>query len=419
MTEIEKNFVKIHKNDDVDDLLLHASKYPEVDMKVVAEQIRGWQIASRKLPLWAKTDGVIYPPHLSMEQCSSEQTAAYKAELISIYQPSERPFCMTDLTGGFGVDAVMMARGVKNASVTYVERNPELCRLARHNFPLLGVRDFRVAEGDCEEELEDMVYTDLIYIDPARRDTHGRKTYAIEDCTPDVCRLQDRLVDIAPLVLIKLSPMLDLNDAVAKLKYLSEIHVVSVDGECKEVLVLLIHERLGQEGVEELDLIESSDEAIEPTIYCVNIIGDGTKRESFVFTREEEENANCHFADKPLSFLFEPNASVLKAGAFKSVACRYNLQKLHPNSHLYTSDIFQSEFSGRKFKVIDTFSFQKKDIKRLTASVEKANITVRNFPMSVADLRKRLKISEGGNDYLFATTLKDNSKVLILCKKLD
>ncbi len=401
MTDREIKFAEEHRNEDVNDLLLHASNYPDVDMARVAAQIQGWQTAVQKLPSWAATDGIIYPVHLSMEQCSSELTAEYKGLLISFMVENDHPFFITDLTGGFGVDAVMMARKVENAFVTYVERNSALCDLARHNFPLMGVDDFDVIEGDCVEILDGLFLQDVIYIDPARRDEHGRKTYAIEDCAPDVCRLQDQLTEKATHVMIKLSPMLDISDVISKLKNLSELHVVSVEGECKELLALL-----------------TDDMEETPMICCVNIMGKGNKIGNFYFTRGEETQAVCEYAIRPQTFLYEPNASVMKAGAFKSVGCRCNVQKLHPNSHLYTSGILNTEFPGRKFEVVDVFSFQKQDIKRLTSSVKKANITVRNFPMSVADLRKRLKISEGGNDYLFATTLNDNSKALILCKKL-
>ena len=418
MTPQEKQFVKEHHNDDVDELLLHASRYPEVDMKKVVEQIRGWQIARQKLPLWAATEDIIFPPQLPMEQCSSEKTATYKATLVSSMREGMHPFCIADLTGGFGVDSVMMARKIKNAFITYVERNPVLCALACHNFPLLGVEDFEVTEGDCEKETEKMVFQDLIYIDPARRDEHGRKTYAIEDCMPDVCQLEERLVDIAPNVLIKLSPMLDLNEIISKLKYLSEIHVVSVDGECKEVLALLSDRLKNMKDLEEVGITLEMGNEHNPLICCVNITDKKTGAEPFFFTKKEEKESECEYADSPESFLYEPNASILKAGAFKSVACHFEIKKLHPNSHLYTSDIFQPDFPGRLFNVVDTFTFNKQDLKRLSSVVTKANLTVRNFPMQVADLRKRLKINEGGDDFLFATTLNDNSKVLILCKKL-
>ena len=411
LTEKERKYIEIHRNDDVQDLLLRGSKDADIDIRKMAVQISGWQQASRKLPKWASTEGIIYPEHLSMEQCSSEATASYKGMLMSrlitsnvSYQMPASPapsLRFTDLTGGFGVDATMISLSLKECHTTIVERNEALCEITRHNLPLLGVKSLEVACAECENILDSLPPQDAVFIDPARRDNHGRKTVAIEDCTPDICRLQYRLLEKARIVMVKLSPMLDLSQALRKLDGVREVHVVGTDGECKELLLIL----------------SSRDNAIEDDIHvcCVNIKGE--KEERFEFTYEVERTCTSVYAHAPLHYLYEPNACILKAGAYKSAGHRFGLEKLSVNSHLYTSDHLNADFPGRCFEVAETFPFNKAGIKRLHAVLSKTNITVRNFPLTVAELRKRLKLKEGGSDYLFATTLSDSSLVLILCRK--
>lgn len=392
-----KDFILQHRNDDPRDLALRQSRYPDIDIPYAVQQIAAWQTARKKLPLWAETEGIEYPVHLSMEQCSSQLTAEYKASII---QHGES---MTDLTAGFGVDATMLGR--MHDHLTYVERNEELCRIADNNLPLLGVKNFDVINGNAEEVLTNLSHQSLIFLDPARRDEHGGKTVQISDCTPDVSKLQNMLLEKADLVMIKLSPMLDIANIIKELKGVSEIHVVSVDNECKELLV-------------------KASQSLKGTsirVVCVNLKPKGNN-EIFEYNLEEEHSAECHYIQVPTlplgglggSYLYEPNVSIMKAGCFRSLAQSYNLEKLHPSSHLYTSDEHIKDFPGRIFKVEAVFSLKDKALK----SIKKANLTVRNFPSSVADLRKRLKINEGGSDYLFATTLADDSKVIIRCTKV-
>lgn len=406
-------FVRKHLNSDVRDLMLQARRYPDVDMRKAVVQISAWQTAQKKLPLWATTDGIVFPEHLSMEQCSSQQTAEYKGEVFAKWlKPSAEKDAIhiTDLTGGFGVDATCLVRSVgneQNAHLTFVERNAELCEIARHNLPLLGVNHADVLCADSEDVLTQLAtHQHLIFIDPARRDNHGGKTVAISDCTPDVIQFNDLLLDKADVVMLKLSPMLDIAEAERQLKGIREIHIVSVNGECKETLFVL------QKEVKTPDEFDQND----VKLICVNLLPN-QQAQTFVFSHSIERNASCTYTSELKHYLYEPNASVMKAMAFKSVAQQFHLEKLHPSSQLYTSDTLIPDFPGRIFDIKDSSHFNKKELKNLLKDIHKANLTVRNFPLSVAELRKRLKLSDGGSDYLFATTLADDAHVLILCQK--
>lgn len=406
-------FVRKHLNSDVRDLMLQARRYPDVDMRKAVVQISAWQTAQKKLPLWATTDGIVFPEHLSMEQCSSQQTAEYKGEVfVKWLKPSAEKgsIHITDLTGGFGVDATCLVRSVgneQNAHLTFVERNAELCEIAQHNLPLLGVNHADVLCADSEEVLTQLAtHQHLIFIDPARRDEHGAKTVAISDCTPDVIQFNDLLLDKADVVMLKLSPMLDIAEAERQLNGIREIHIVSVNGECKETLFVLQKEAKTPDEFDQNDV----------KLICVNLLPN-QQAQTFVFSHSIERNASCTYTSELKHYLYEPNASVMKAMAFKSVAEHFHLEKLHPSSQLYTSDTLIPDFPGRIFDIKDSSHFNKKELKNLLKDIHKANLTVRNFPLSVAELRKRLKLSDGGSDYLFATTLADDAHVLILCQK--
>jgi hypothetical protein len=382
------NFIWQHRNDDVESLALQAHQFSEVDMCDVLTQIAGWQIARVKVPSWANCSEIRYPVHLSMEQCSSESTACYKASLVG-------GDSLVDLTGGFGVDCAFLS--TKFAHTYYIERQDVLCKLACHNFSVLRLH-IEVLHEDGLDFLRTMPRVDCLFIDPARRNEQGAKVIAIGDCEPDVTAYLDLLLDKGMKVFLKLSPMLDLTKALHDLQgRVGQAHIVSVDNECKELLLIL-----------------DKDEHIELSVTCVNIRKDGWQ--TFNYSPRQEEDAACVWAETLGEYLYEPNASLLKAGCFKSVALYYGLKKLHPNSHLFTSNVLIDEFMGRKFCIERVIRFSKKELKEGLRGIEKANITVRNFPSSVADLRKRLKIKEGGDSYLFATTLSDNKKVLILCR---
>ena len=387
-------FIEENLRADVRSLALQAKKYPQVDMAMAVVQIAGKQIAEAKVPTWYRTEGLLYPKHLSMEQCSSEATAIYKAGLVE-------GETFADLTGGFGIDCSFLSRKFKKAD--YVERQAELCELAKHNFPLLGL-NIDVHNEDGVEYLKRMQPVDCLFLDPARRDGHGGKTVAISDCEPDVSALEELLVEKARKVMVKLSPMLDLSLALKDLKHVCEVHIVSTDNECKELLLILQKETASS----------------EVSIHCINSLGalNGYRiYQEYAFTQEQERTSDCPLTHEVEAYLYEPNASLMKAGAYRSLTQAYPVKKLHASSHLYTSEHFIEDFPGRKFQVEAVSGFGKKELKAFLQDMEKANLTIRNFPSSVAELRKRLKLKEGGDDYLFATTLADESKVMIKCKK--
>ena len=369
-------------------LALQGAKTSEVDMPFALDQIAGRQTARRKLPSWAAIDDMLYPPHLSMEQCSSELAARYKQQIVSRRMPVGQ---LVDLTGGFGVDFSFMAQGA--AKAVYVERQEHLCVMAKSNFQLLGLQQAEVVCGDAAEYLQQMEPVDLIYIDPARRDGHGGRTYAISDCTPDVLALRPLLLAKAQQVLVKLSPMLDWRKAVADIgeQYVREVHIVSVHNECKELLLLL-----GQgEGLR---------------LVCAN---DGT-----VFEVDGEYGGDGLNGFDGEGFLYEPNASIMKAGCFAEVSRRFGVRQIAPNSHLFVSADDVAGFPGRTFHIDGVTSLNKRELKERLRGISQANIAVRNFPDSVAGLRKRLKLSEGGSTYIFATTLASGEKVLLVCSKV-
>lgn len=382
-------FIREHQHDDVRALALQAKKYPQFDMPAIITQLSGWQAAEHKIPSWYATDGIIYPAHLSLEQCSSEVTAKYKSALL-------KGNSLVDLTGGFGIDCAFLSSGFRE--VTYIERQKELCEIAAHNFTVLGLNHITVQHNDSVAALKELPTVDCIFIDPARRNEHGGKTVLVSDCEPDVEALESLLLEKAKRVMIKLSPMLDLSLALRSLPHTSEVHIISVQNECKELLLIL--EPQARETTRNIP------------IHCINFTNKGIQ--TFEFTSQEETTVEIQYTNEVEAYLYEPNASVLKAGAFRSIAHRYELKKLHPNSHLYTSKVYIPDFPGRCFHVTG-LSFLKD--KELLKGIAKANITVRNFPLSVAELRKRTKLKDGGEIYLFATTLNDEKKVLIRCDK--
>ncbi|MEG1658996.1 MAG: SAM-dependent methyltransferase [Bacteroides sp.] len=386
------DFINAHLHDDVRTLALQARKYPEVAMETAILQIAGRKVMAEKVPSWSAVEGLLYPRHLSLEQCSSEATARYKASLAS----GER---FADLTGGFGIDCAFLSKRFVQA--TYVERQEDLCKLAAHNFPLLGLRHIRVCQEDGIAYLEQMQPVDLLFIDPARRNEQGGKMVALSDCEPDVAALAPLLARKARQALIKLSPMLDLTLALRDMPGTQEAHILSVNNECKELL-----------------LMTTAQQTEQVKIHCVNLTSKGGIQ-TFCFTREAEQTAECLYTDQLGAYLYEPNASILKAGAFRSIAASYKVKKLHPNSHLYTSNEPRPDFPGRTFRITATGSLHKKEFKELMQGATKANLTVRNFPATVAELRKRTRLEEGGDIYLFATTLSNEQKVMIRAEKAE
>lgn len=387
-----KQFIHEHANDDIRLLALKADKYSDIDFLLALQQINGRQKAQNKIPSWYKLDNILYAEQLSMEQCSSELTALYKASLV------EKGSIFIDLTGGFGVDFSFIAPKFEKA--IYVEQNAQLIDLAKNNFDVLNLLDTEIVKSEASLFLENYnQVADLIFIDPARRSTSGRKTVLIDDCTPNLLEINTLLEQKSKALMIKLSPMLDIKQALAALKNITEIYVISVNNECKELLFF------------------RGNKIISEKIHCINIHSKN-RIDCFTFNREEEFDSNVAYTSTILTYLYEPNSSILKAGAYRSIAARYNLKKLHPNSHLYTSDTLMPDFPGRVFVVEKEIPPNKKNIKNLLSVIKQANLKTRNYPISVSELKKQLKINDGGDYYIFATTFANEKKTLILCSKV-
>ena len=450
MNQATQDFIRQHQDDDVRQLAFLGSKYPEVDMPFALDQIRGRKMARVKLPRWASLEGIIYPPHISMEQCSSESTALYKAELAArllglpasssgTEMKAESEIEFVDLTGGFGVDFSYIAArlGVKSM---YVERQAHLCEAAKENFGRLSLKNAIVKNGDGIEVLhsflpkkDDAASADdslgiiydqplsllktklglkLIFIDPARRDDAGNKVVSLKDCTPDVTVLQEEMLSKADYVIIKLSPMLDWHRAISELSHVREVHIISVNNECKELLLVLSARNMGDMEASPAD--GEVKHAGNLRIYCVN------DAQSFVCDELDMESSPVRIAPpvlEEMQYLYEPNASLMKAGCFGVLSDRYDARMLSKNSHLFVSQAPIEAFPGRSFRIIAISSFNKKELKRHLSGITKANIATRNFPLSVAELRKRLKLKDGGETYIFATTLSDESHVLVITEK--
>lgn len=394
-------FIREYRERDIRQLALQANRFPDVDMPYALDQIQGWQIARRKLPKWAACDGVIFPPHLSMEQCSSEPTAQYKLNLAMEWASRVgHASRMTDLTGGFGVDFSFTSCAF--AAATYVERNEQLCHIVEHNLPLLGLNNATVVCADAVEYLSTVEPQTMLFLDPARRDEHGAKTVMLADCTPDVVQLLPKLLEKSRFTMLKLSPMLDWHKAVDDLQgTVREVHIVSVGGECKELLLVLSN------------VVES-----ELKVYCADLSTASAPSSLFVYTPGSSAPvANSTFNIQHSTFLFEPNASIMKAGCFDELAAAYGVSPVSRNSHLFLSDEPVEDFPGRSFVVERVTTMNKGELRKALVGIEKANIATRNFPLTVAELRKRLKIKDGGDVYIFATTTAEGEHLLLISRK--
>jgi len=394
-------FIREYRERDIRQLALQANRFPDVDMPYALDQIQGWQIARRKLPKWAACDGVIFPPHLSMEQCSSEPTAQYKLNLAMEW--AERvghASRMTDLTGGFGVDFSFTSCAF--AAATYVERNEQLCHIVEHNLPLLGLNNATVVCADAVEYLSTVEPQTMIFLDPARRDEHGAKTVMLADCTPDVVQLLPQLLEKSRFTMLKLSPMLDWHKAVDDLQgTVREVHIVSVGGECKELLLVLS------------TVVES-----ELKVYCADLSTASDTPSLFVYTPGSSAPVvNSKLKTQNSKFVHEPNASIMKAGCFDELAAAYGVSPVSRNSHLFLSDEPVEDFPGRSFVVERVTTMNKGELRKALVGIDKANIATRNFPLTVAELRKRLKIKDGGDVYIFATTTAEGEHLLLISRK--
>ncbi len=455
-------FVRLHREDDVRRLALAGDKYPTVDMPWALAQISGWQTARHKLPSWACQADVVYPPHLNMEQCSSEQTARYKASLaaslIGAHRASDSR--LVDLTGGFGVDFSWMARGF--AQAVYVERNESLCQIARHNFQVLGLSHAEVVVGDAAtylqtmppvairptccsadavsselaSEVADVVSSEtgsssaiaaaplsgsssnrpatLIYLDPARRDANGHKVFGLEDCTPDVVSLCDALLERADAVMVKVSPMLDWHEAVRRLKNVSEVHIVSVANECKELLLVMAH--TGQPL--RVCCVNDSQTfcftpADAPLSSSPSVAPSSCPLASSSSSPSASPSSGPSVAPQEKSYLLVPNSSVMKAGCFRQLEAAYGVPQLGIDAHLFVSSCPLADFPGRQFRILRTTSMNKRELRRAFEGITQANIAVRHFPLTADALRRRLKLKDGGDIYVFATTIGKDHCLLI------
>lgn len=411
---IQQTFVKEHINDDLRDLALKATRYPDVDMADALVQIKGYQAIKQKVPAWYACESLQFPPTLSLEQSSSEATARYKAALLDEFLPMKSRKKGVDLTGGLGVDAYFLSETFEE--YIYVERQELLCELARHNFSQLGRSQISVQCAEAEDYLQNMQPVDFIFLDPARRDDKGKKVFALQDCTPDVQQLLPLLREKCRLLMIKLSPMLDISLALKQLDSVDACHVLALDNDCKELLCC-VRFGLAEAKAEATGTAESADASTTQLVACN--LRKHAPAQIFHFTREEENAAHCRFAEASSGYLYEPNVALLKSGAYKILTQRFDLQKLHVNTHLYTSDVLQADFPGRVFKIVEALSPSAKETKKRLQGLQQANVATRNYPESVETIRKKYRIKEGGQLYLFAATLADNQRVLLLCEKAE
>ena len=458
-------FIQEYREKDTRQLALQSARFPDVDMPYALDQIKGWQTARRKLPTWAACDGIVYPPHLSMEQCSSEPTAQYKLNLamewarrvesseLRVDNSSEQPATlnsqlstlnchassMTDLTGGFGVDFSFTSCAF--ASATYVERNAQLCHMVEHNLPLLGIDNAKVVCADAVDYLSTLDMQTMIFLDPARRDQHGAKTVMLADCTPDVVQLLPLLLKKSRFTMLKLSPMLDWHKAVEDLQgTVREVHIVSVGGECKELLLVLSEEIESELKVFCADLEAgggSGGSSRSSGSSCSSLSSEPSSPRTpsspsapshpstpslsaslFVYAPSASSPApNSKLKTQNSKFLHEPNASIMKAGCFDELAAAYGVSPVSRNSHLFLSAEPVDGFPGRSFSIERVTTLNKRELRQALAGIEKANIATRNFPLSVAELRKRLKLKDGGDVYIFATTTAEDEHLLLISHK--
>lgn len=390
----------------LDRLALYLAAHHVPNATHILQQEEGRRRMATKVPHWANTPGIEYPPRLALEQCSGQSAAQYKATLVTQLLPdahSRRH--LVDLTGGLGVDFSFMAPHF--AQATYVEQQPQLCQLAAHNMPLLALPHAHIVNADATQHLAQLApdSASLIFIDPARRSVTGRKTVLIADCQPDITALAPQMLNAAPIVVIKLSTMLDIASAVRTLGCVSQVHIVATAGECKDLLLVITRQAMAQGGT-------------NPHITAASLQPDGTTADTLTFTPHGEATATPPIATTPLRYIYEPGPAIMKAGAFKTTALHYHLLKLHPNTHLYTSASLEPHFQGRTFELKATYTFSKAHLKALRAVTTQANLAVRNFPASVDTLRKRLKLRDGGTHYIFATTLADGTHALLLCERV-
>ncbi len=380
---VEKSNVAV----DINKLILSGSPFDNVSPQELAQQIAGRVKARQKLPTWFAQRGIYYPPTLNLEQTSSETTAIYKSKLVS-------GNTLIDLTGGFGIDDYFFARHIQK--VIHCELHSELSHITAHNFKVLGVHNCVTIASDGLEILKNQKNVDWIYIDPSRRHESKGKVFFLEDCLPNVPASLELFFSKSNNILIKTSPLLDIQTGINALKQVKEIHIVAVNNEVKELLWILDKAFTGDVAIKTMNIQKAANQ-------------------EFSFILKDEAKQTIDFA-LPKTYLYEPNSAILKSGGFLSIANAFGLQKLHIHSHLYTSDE-QIDFPGRRFRIVSVLPYQKKILSK--AGITRANITIRNFPESVATIRKKLNIKDGSENYLFFTTDHEHKKIMIQCEKIS
>lgn len=396
---LTEQFIRNNLTADVRTLAL--GSHPDgVDMLYALTQISGWQAASLKVPLWASTEGIVYPKHLSLEQCTSQYIAQYKASFIESLLGSG--FKLADITGGMGVDCFFISRSA--SQVYYNEMSAELCNCARANFKALGRPEIEISCGTAEDFIKSQPSDslDLIYLDPARRGNSGQKLISISDCQPDTVALQNDLLRISAYVMVKLSPMLDVSKALTELHNVSHVFIIGLEGECKEITLLM-----------------RRDFEAEPVITAVDIKANGTPEIAVSSAKSADNALPLPITDpqqlQPGTFISEPSAPYMKSALFRTIAARTNTSLLHPDTHLFWSKEKPENFPGRTFQLVGIIPFDKRSLSALTKT--QANLSVRNFPEPAPQLQSRLKLRDGGSRYLIATTLADSRRILLDLRK--
>ena len=380
----ESKFIELNKNKSLPEIALELSK-TNLDKDFILAQINGIQKAKTKLPEFYNTEKIIYPTKLSMEQCSSEQTGVYKSRIINGES-------LIDLTGGFGIDSFYFSKTYEH--VTHIEQNKALSEIANENFKLLKVQNIKTLNSTAEEFIQTTkVKADIVYIDPSRRNENQR-VFKLDECLPNIIELAPEIFKISDKILVKTAPLLDIKQTLKDLKNVTQVWVISVNNDCKEVLYLL-----------------EKDKAIEPILNTINLT---KNKQEYSFNYLFELNSSVDYSS-PESYLYESNASILKAGAFNSICNQFNLKKIAINSHLYTSNNLIENFPGRTFKIEKTITYSTKEFKKL--GIKKANVNCRNFKNNVEETKKKLQLKDGGNYYIFATTDNNNKPILIICVK--
>jgi len=385
-TDKEQAFIISNIDINISSLLLHKSKYTDIDIGFCAGQIEGLQVAKEKFPFLFECEDFLFAPHMNLEQASSQLTAKYKASLLN------KSDVVADLCAGVGVDSIFFAHNVKK--VLAFETNTELCELDKHNFEVLGLKNITITCEDANEALLYLKDVSVIYLDPSRRDSNKNRVYQLKDCSPNILEMFEELFACCQKLMLKLSPMLELNEVIRKVPFIKEIHIVSVKNECKELLLILQKDYRG-----------------DINYHCINFLSESKKEEFVFFACEEQKTIPIFCKQETEKYIYIPNASILKSGASNTICSRFGVSKLSIKTNLYTSSSLLTDFQGRGFEVIERLSPSKVSNKTFA----KANIIARNYPLSVNQIRQKTKIKEGGEDFLIFTTLQKDTKATLWC----